>query len=364
MAISEETEKTTTGVEEPSARKTERSLVLVVGSGRSGTSLFSGILQRLGYHVPQPEVPADSTNPRGFAESQWVVDFHTRLLAKAAVQVSDARPAAWAYTADVALDEGAHEELGSWLGKQFRSSEHVLVKDPRLSWFLPLWRRCAEEAGIAPRFATVLRHPAAVIDSKQRSYGSWQSDVSRTAGWLNQTLFTERATRESPRVFVRYDDLLDDWTRILGRVGETLDLEVVRDAPAASIVSSHEFVDKGLSRSKANWEDFAIPTPLREQVDVVWDLVSQLAEDGVDDMDAVIQELEAARASYVSLYEDSEAITQSSVVAGPRKRGSGRSKPGGTLLRLADKMPRGAREKLPFSWRKAAYRAKHGRRKR
>ena len=111
MAISEETETTTTDVDQPAARKAERSLVLVAGSGRSGTSLFSGILQRLGYHVPQPEVPADATNPRGFAESQWVVDFHTRLLAKAAVQVSDARPAAWSYTADAALDEGAHDEL-------------------------------------------------------------------------------------------------------------------------------------------------------------------------------------------------------------------------------------------------------------
>ena len=279
------------------------------------------------------------------------------------MQVSDARPAAWSYTADAARGRGGARGARKWLGKQFGDSENLLVKDPRLSWFLPLWRRCAEEAGVSPRFATVLRHPAAVIDSKQRSYGGWQSDVSRTAGWLNQTLFTERATRESPRVFVRYDDLLDDWTRIVGRVGETLDLSVVRDAPAASIVSIHEFVDKGLSRSKANWEDFAIPTALREQVDVVWDLISQLAEENVDDMDTVVQELEAARAAYVSLYEDSEAIAQSSIAAGPRKRGA-KNKTGGALLRLADKVPQGCREKLPLSWRKAAYRAKHGRRKR
>ena len=71
---------------------TQRSLVLVAGSGRSGTSLFTGILQRLGFLVPQPEVPADETNPRGFAESQWVVDFHTKLLREARVQVADARP--------------------------------------------------------------------------------------------------------------------------------------------------------------------------------------------------------------------------------------------------------------------------------
>jgi hypothetical protein len=357
MAISQETETTTTDIEPRAARKAERSLVLVAGSGRSGTSLFSGILQRLGYHVPQPEVPADSTNPRGFAESQWVVDFHTRLLMKAGVQVSDARPAAWGATADVALDDAVHDELARWLGKQFRSSDHVLVKDPRLCWFLPLWRRCAEEAGASPRFATVLRHPAAVIESKQRSYGGWHGDVNRTAGWLNLTLFTERATREGHRVFVRYEDLLEDWTKALGRVGETLDLSVVRDAPAASIVSIHEFVDRGLSRSKAKWEDFAIPTALREQVDVVWDLVSQLAEGGAD-REAVIEELEAARAAYVSLYEDSEAIAQSSIAAGPRTRAK-KKRTGRMLIRLAGRVPRGYREKLPLKWRKAAYRAVH-----
>jgi hypothetical protein len=355
VAISEKRPDTIMAAERPGPQASQRSLVLVAGSGRSGTSLFSGILQRLGYHVPQPEVPADSTNPRGFAESQWVVDFHTRLLAKAGVHVSDARPAAWSHTADVALDDGVHDELARWLRKQFKASDHVLIKDPRLCWFLPLWRRCAEEAGVSPRFATLLRHPAVVIESKLRSYGGWQSDVSRTAGWLNLTLFTERATRDGTRVFVRYEDLLNDWTKTLGWVGETLDLSVVRDAPAASVVSIHEFVDRGLSRSKANWKDFAIPTTLREQVDAVWDLVSQLANGEVEDTGAVIEEFEAARAAYVSLYKDSEAIAQSSIAA------SGGKSPGGsTLLRLADKVPRGARARLPLSWRKAAYRAKHG----
>lgn len=338
--------------------ESKRSLVLVAGSGRSGTSLFSGILQRLGFYVPQPEVPADSTNPRGFAESQWVVNFHTRLLNQAGVQVSDARPAAWARTAEVALDESIHDELSSWLGKQFKESDHLIVKDPRLSWFLPLWRRCAESVGVAPRFATVLRHPAAVVDSKQRSYGAWQGDVGRTAGWLNQTLFTERATRDGPRVFVVYEDLLDDWTRIVGHVGEALDLSVIRDAPAASIVSIHEFVDRGLSRSRAAWEDYAIPLALRDQVDVVWKLVSRLAEEENPDPQAVIDELEAARAAYVSLYEDSEAIAQSSVIHGPRAKGR---RSNGMVVRFAGKVPRRYREKVPLRWRKAAHRAQRRR---
>ena len=57
-------------------------------------------------------------------------------------------------------------------------------------------------------------------------------------------------------------------------------------------------------------------------------------------------------------------IAESSIGAAPRKRGSGKGRSGGPLLRVADKVPRDVREKLPLSWRKAAYRAKHSRKKR
>src|SRR5918999_932523 len=289
----------------------QRTLVLVAGSGRSGTSLFSGILQRLGFHVPEPEGPADETNPRGFAESQWVVDFHTRLLKRARVQVADARPAAWAQTADVCLDDEVRRELRAWLQAQYREADDIVIKDPRLSWFLPLWRASAEAIGAAPRFVTMLRHPAAVIESKHRWYGGRQGDISRAAGWLNQTLFTERATRESPRVFIRYDDLLEDWTRAAGRAAEALDLELVRSASPQAMRTVHEFVDQGLRRSYGDWERLALPPALRAQAEEAWQLVSQLA----DDADGLGERLDALRGAYTDLYAEAEALAHSSIVA-------------------------------------------------
>jgi hypothetical protein len=332
----------------------ERSLVLVAGSGRSGTSLFSGILKRLGYHVPQPEVPADATNPRGFAESRWVVDFHTRLLARARVQVSDARPAAWAMTASIALDDAVRGELRAFLGEQLRDHPALIVKDPRLSWFLPLWRACAEEAGAAPRFVTMLRHPAAVIDSKQRWYGGWQGEVGRTAGWINQTLFTERATRPAPRAFVRYDDLLDDWTVALTRAAGALGLELVSDAPAAALRDVHGFVDRRLSRSRADWEGINVPARLREQADAVWDLAGRAAAG-----DPVEPRLDAARAAYVALYEEAEAIAQSSMAAARRAPavtpGPAARMPPPTA-RVVRRVPLRWRRRVPLRWRRRAVR--------
>lgn len=87
------------GPPSPSTAPTESAAVrkacFIVGSGRSGTSTLACTLQALGVHVPQPEVPADHTNPKGFGESQWVVDLHDRLLRRANVAVADSRPQAW-----------------------------------------------------------------------------------------------------------------------------------------------------------------------------------------------------------------------------------------------------------------------------
>ena len=293
----------------------ERSLVLVAGSGRSGTSLFSGIMKRLGYTVPGPEVPADETNPRGFAESQWVVDFHTRLLRRAGVQLADARPSAWARTARVGLEPAVVAELRGWLAGQLSLSGHLIVKDPRISWFAPLWRRCAGELDAAPRFVTMLRHPAAVIESKQRWYGGRQGDISRAAGWLNQTLFTERATRESPRVFVRYDDLLEDWTNAVSSAAEALDLGLVRSASPTAMRTVHEFVDQGLRRSQGDWERLALPESLRVQAEEVWQLVCRLAGDDDGDPREIRVRLDDVRGAYIDLYAEAEAFAHSSIAA-------------------------------------------------
>ena len=53
-----------------------RKVLFVAGAGRSGTSTMAGLMRIMGLHVPQPEVVADETNPKGFGEPRWVVDHH------------------------------------------------------------------------------------------------------------------------------------------------------------------------------------------------------------------------------------------------------------------------------------------------
>jgi hypothetical protein len=331
--------------ERPSSTAVRR-LVLVVGIGRSGSSLFTGILNQLGFHVPQPEVKADDTNPRGFSEPRWVVDFHTRLMRERRVTRFDSRPAAWESTAEAANDGEAFEDLRSWLAVQFVGTDNVVVKDPRIDWFLPLWLRCADDLGIQTSFATMLRYPSEMVRSAREWYGTWQTDASRAAAWLNVTLQSEYATRGARRAFIRYDDLLDDWAREISRVGELLDVPWLVGVDRSRYPQVDAFVDPALRRSTVGWEEVPVPPGLQGVLDDAWRLVSRLGEPG-GDAPAAHASLDAARAAYVQLYADAEAIAQSSVTAvKPRGQAVG-GKPSSRPTRSSRRFPGRVARLLP-----------------
>lgn len=294
-----------------------RRIVLVAGSGRSGTSLMSGILKNLGMHVPEPEVVADNTNPKGFGEPQWVVDFHNMLLKRANVHAGDARPGAWFDAGKVSAREIFRSELTTWLGEQFDVADTLIIKDPRLSWFLGLWRVSAVRAGASTSTITMLRPPAEVVASKNKYYGGRLGDISRLAGWANMMLYTERATRGTSRTFVRYHDLLDDWTRTMVRAGEELNLEGVTHAGAARMKEVHSFVDPTLHRMRNTWDDLSVPRPLQDLAEETWQQLSLLAEPGGDKPE-VRDELDRLRQAYGELYAEAEAMASSTAeAAGP-----------------------------------------------
>ncbi len=161
-----------------------RKAVFVAGAGRSGTSTMAGILRLLGLHVPQPEVAADDSNPRGFAEPAWAVEYHDRLLDEVAVTVSDSRPAAWFETGRVATREPERIQVAEWLEEHFAVAPELVVKDPRLGWFLGLWRiaaiRCDGDPELRRRCSAPRRRWSAASSSTTAI--DWGRRTSRHLG--------------------------------------------------------------------------------------------------------------------------------------------------------------------------------------
>ena len=240
-------------------------ILLVTGSGRSGTSSVAGTLKRLGLHVPQPEVPADEKNPLGYYEPRWVAAFHKGWLDNIHVRTIDTRP----HAGDVAMETVTperEEKLRTWVADELAArpdDDVVVIKETRAYWVYPLWQRVVAAVGAELTSLTMLRHPTQVVRSRDTAYLSGRSDefrlareTSNVAAWMNSVFVTERATRDNPRAFVPYYDLVEDWRSAISRACEQLGIDT-GDLAAPHPVD--EFITPSLNRSDDAWDGLTVP---------------------------------------------------------------------------------------------------------
>jgi hypothetical protein len=300
-------------------------LVLVTGTGRSGTSTVSGALHHLGLFVPGPHLGANDTNPKGFYESRWAVQFHKRLTGAAEVHEFDARPYALDRVRESVTPE-LRAELVEWLGRQAadggegstRTADggvQVVVKDPRSVWAQQLWGEAAAEVGLDIRYLSMLRHPAEVIGSRTTYYARKSEDAAQRrryetfslSRWLNSSLLNERETRGRRRTFVPYPALLEDWRSEMTRVRDALGLTYNSDLAAGEHHPVDDFIDPDLRRVRVTWDDLDVPDDLRELCQLVWDELMRLREPGVDAAD-VTARLDAADDRWEAMFATATAV--------------------------------------------------------
>jgi hypothetical protein len=291
-----------------------RQIVMVTGPGRSGTSTMAGALVQLGLAVPGKAIGPNRTNPRGFFEPRWAVDFHKRLLRRALVGTLDPMPGARDRIATQLDDADVRSELRDWLADRLEERPGLVVKDPRLIWFVPLWTDVARELGVEPTHVVMLRHPAEVAGSRERYYKKADRDEARgnqiryVAGWANVLLQTEAVTRGTDRVFVRYADLLADWRRQVSRIDARLGIGL-GEAVAATPNPVDELIDPTLRRVRADgWQDVDVPGWLQGLGERTWKTFERLADDEPEA--AVLDDVTDLAAEYEGQAFDATALTR------------------------------------------------------
>jgi hypothetical protein len=305
--------------DETSARTGRRQMLVVAGSGRSGTSLFTGLTGRLGVHIPKPEVSANKSNPRGFGEPRWLVDYHNDLLSSVDVVVEDGRPEAWDLTDKVAEDPAALGPLVEWLEQQFAENERIVVKDPRLAWFLRLHRAAAGAVDAEVHVATMLRHPAEVMRSREIAYGTRTSNTTRVIGWLTMMLGTETRTRDLPRATIRYDELLADWRATMTQADATIDLGLFDRASDEQVADAGDLVDPKLHRSAADWDELELPPRVLDLATRVYDTYGRLVGTGPAEQSETRATLDALKDELTAYYDECFDVARNRTGATVRK---------------------------------------------
>lgn len=286
-------------------------VVHVAGPGRSGAGLLAGVLRQFGLHVPQPDdvaAPAGLAGlpgpepgvPRGPSEPRWVVDLHGSVLHAAGVRTADPRPIAWHLVDRAAAEHDTLGQVRSWLQAQVAAHGDLVIKDPRLPWFLELWQVSAAAAGAAASSITVLRAPLEVVGAGDTN----REPADHVAGWINLMLGTELVTRAAPRAFVRHRDLVHDWDEPVFGAAAALDLPMVDPRDTAAVERVDALIDPTPRPDAVTWDDVPVPAPLRALADDTWAALDALP--GHDDA-GTRAEFDRLRALYPYVHRRIEA---------------------------------------------------------
>jgi len=243
-------------------------VLFVLGQGRSGTSALARVLSLCGGALPAEVRQADAHNPRGYWEPRETLVLNETILRRHGSAGFDPSLRL--------LEVGAFEpeEKVAWTAKigTFLSglpgAPLVVIKDTHITALSDLWFAAARSAGLDVAAVIALRHPQEVIASLAAA-GPTTPELA-SALWLKNCLLAERYTRDVPRVFVEYANLLDDWRREVSRISEAIAFDF--DA-----------------RDEAVIDDFLAPTLRRQRhTGPVTDIF------GADWMSAVYQAMHAA----------------------------------------------------------------------
>ena len=223
---------------------------LILGSGRSGTSMVAGALTKAGYYMGDQLYPPRESNPRGFFEAPEINGINESLLGQLLPKRPPLlgrwffrdRPIAgqmWLARIPVGMPIPSTPEVAERIRK-VTTQEPYCFKDPRFSYTLSAWRPFLRNTV----FVCVFRDPASTAHSILKECKD-SSVLQNFAITFSQTLdvwtlmyghILEIHRHEGAWLFIHYDQVLRG--EGLGR------LEAFVEAP-----SDRTFPDAALHRS-------------------------------------------------------------------------------------------------------------------
>ncbi|MGE2818060.1 sulfotransferase family protein [Mycobacterium heidelbergense] len=219
-------------------------LLFVLGMNRSGTSALTRVLSLCGGALPDRLVGAMGDNPRGHWEPREANCLNEAILRRHRSTMFDPTLRLQEQgVLDGKTKAACITEIKAFLAT-LPAAPLVVIKDPRITVLSDVWFEAARLAGFDVVAVIAVRHPQEVIASVAVSAGL--SPELSSALWLRFNLVAEKDTRGTPRVFVDYANLLDDWRREIKRISAALSIDLNhRDEGAIE-----EFLHRDLHRQR------------------------------------------------------------------------------------------------------------------
>lgn len=279
--------------------------LFVLGVPRSGTSAVTRVLSLCGATLPAGLSGADPRNPRGYWEPRASLHLNNTILRRYGSAVFDP---SLRLQEDGGVDADQKtfciNKIGQFLAT-LPAAPLVLIKDLQITLLSSLWFEAARQAGFDIAVVNTVRPPQEVIASGAADFLT--SPELGSALWLKFNLLAERDTRELPRVFVEYANLLEDWRREVKRISLALGIDLdTRDEGAIE-----EFITPDLHRQRRTG-------PVTETFGTDWissayEALSAAARDEPVDqaeLDRIYREYRASEQGFRTVFENSVRLNK------------------------------------------------------
>ncbi len=198
----------------------KQTCILVLGMHRSGTSALAGTLNLLDVYLGSELMEADPANEKGYFENNILFKINEQLLSQIGSSWDDTF-----YNESKVRNIKETDELKETIQKEFEFANVFAIKDPRLIFLFPVYKKVLEELNIEVKIILPYRNPVEVANSLNKRDG-----MSLEKGmllWAYHFLLAEKYSREHQRVFVGFDELLDNTDNVINNISNTLDLKLM-----------------------------------------------------------------------------------------------------------------------------------------
>ena len=179
---------------------------LVLGMHRSGTSMLTRLLNILGISLGNGKLlSAKDDNKKGFWENKNVKEIHDSIFHSLGSSWDDP---SFFYDkfADIDISKEI-SDLEKVLEEEFLGNKEWLLKEPRLSRFIPLWQGLLAKYNIDKNYIIVMRNP--YDSARSLEAREYFPDNKSLLLWLVYNLDIEKYTRNEDRKFIKYEDLME-----------------------------------------------------------------------------------------------------------------------------------------------------------
>ncbi|HBI21675.1 MAG TPA: hypothetical protein DDY37_03670 [Legionella sp.] len=261
---------------------TAKTIVVVLGMHRSGTSAMTRALQLFGVELGDHLMPPSYDNEKGFWEDLDFYELNVSILEYLGADYQTIEPVFpdLINNTDLSLYTSRAVAL---LQQKMSNVSCFGLKDPRFARLLPFWKPVFDALHLRVNYVIALRNPMSIVRSMAKREGfSYEKSYLL---WYEYTLHSLTQTVGEERVVVDYDRLIQDPLYALGRIATTLNLPF---NPQDEAVARYqlEFIDTTLRHTYYLSEDLYLESGEysdgEDEIHALFELASQLAIDQMD----------------------------------------------------------------------------------